>query len=77
MKKSPDKWGSAAGASAFAIDPADAKIVYAALPNRVLRTKDYGRSWDELGRGFNWINFAALALDPAGTLYAGTNRDGS
>ena len=74
-KKSTDQWRPFDG-DAFAIDPTNPKIVYVAVPNRVIKTTDLGRSWTEIAKGFNWINFSALALDPSGTLYAGTNREG-
>lgn len=50
---------------------------YAAMPNRVLRSTDGGASWTTFSRGFNWVNFRALALDEkTGTVWAGNGRDG-
>ena len=52
-------------------------LFYAAMPNRVLRSDDGGATWTTFSRGFNWVNFRALALDEkAGTVWAGNGRDG-
>ena len=52
-------------------------LLYAAIPNRVLRSTDGGSTWTTFSRGFNWVNFRSLALDEkAGTVWAGSGRDG-
>ncbi|MBK5260557.1 MAG: hypothetical protein JJE51_13275, partial [Thermoanaerobaculia bacterium] len=52
-------------------------LFYAAIPNRVLRSTDNGRTWTTFSRGFDWINFRSLALDEkSGTVWAGSGRDG-
>lgn len=52
-------------------------LCYASIPNRVLRSTDGGVSWKTFSRGFNWVNFRALALDEkGGAVWAGSGRDG-
>ena len=69
-----------AGDTVYALlaDPKQAGTFYAGAPNHALRSTDGGRSFVTLKKGFSWINFLSLALDPTGggTLLAGNNRDG-
>lgn len=52
-------------------------LVYAGIPNRVLRSTDGGATWTTFSKGFNWVNFRSLALDEtSGTVWAGSGRDG-
>ncbi|MBK9964490.1 MAG: hypothetical protein IPP07_06170 [Holophagales bacterium] len=52
-------------------------LVYAAIPNRILRSKDGGATWTTFSRGFNWVAFRSLALDEtSGAVWSGTGRDG-
>lgn len=52
-------------------------LLYAGIPNRILRSTDGGATWKTFSRGFNWVNFRSLALDDkSGVVWGGTGRDG-
>lgn len=52
-------------------------LVYAGVPNRILRSTDGGVTWKTFARQFNWINFRSVAIDEkSGAVFGGTGRDG-
>lgn len=52
-------------------------LLYAGIPNRILRSTDGGATWKTITKGFNWINFRSVAIDEkSGTIWGGTGRDG-
>jgi photosystem II stability/assembly factor-like uncharacterized protein len=52
-------------------------LLYAGIPNRILRSTDDGATWKTFSRGFNWVNFRSLAIDEKSAIvWGGTGRDG-
>jgi photosystem II stability/assembly factor-like uncharacterized protein len=52
-------------------------LLYAGIPNRILRSTDDGATWKTFSRGFDWVNFRSLAIDEKrGVVWGGTGRDG-
>ena len=67
------------GNTAYALlaSTATADLLYAGIPNRILRSTDGGVTWKTFSRGFNWIGFRSLAIDEkSGVVWGGTGRDG-
>ncbi|MCP4658595.1 MAG: hypothetical protein GY856_24560, partial [bacterium] len=64
---------------ALAVDPADTATVYAgARGSGVLKSSDYGATWQPVSSGFTNLKLTSLAIDPnaSSTLYAGTEQGG-
>jgi photosystem II stability/assembly factor-like uncharacterized protein len=73
-------WSPAGGGLPFqppvrslAIDPRGSSVVYAGLPGRgVFRSRNGGSSWFPDNDGLGNLQVLALAVNPQGTVYAGT-----
>ena len=72
--------GRMKGAKVYSLhpDPARPGIVWAGVSNELLFTDDGGRRWTSATRGFGYMHFGPIVLDPSGSraLWAGTSRDG-
>ncbi|MDY7077181.1 MAG: TIR domain-containing protein [Chloroflexota bacterium] len=56
-------------------DPGQANVVYVALDRiGLFRSRDGGNSWSSIGKDLPMSSIGALAVSPAGVLYAGDNE---
>lgn len=63
---------------ALALDPKNAKTVYAATPNGIFKSTDGAETWVRKSKGIEDIHALCVAIDPKtpATLYVGTYGDG-
>src|SRR5574341_643600 len=61
----------------IALHPKNADILYVATNDYIYKTRDRGRTWENLSRGMSHSRVIALAIDPLypATVYAGTKGD--
>jgi photosystem II stability/assembly factor-like uncharacterized protein len=59
------------------LHPANPDILYVATNDYIYKTRDGGRTWENLSRGMTHSRVIAMAVDPAypATVYAGTKGD--
>lgn len=64
--------------TALAVHPEDPRIVYAASPHGVVRSGDFGLTWERADAGLELSDVRALAIDPRSPrrMYAGTHGAG-
>jgi len=55
----------------FAFDPASASVYAATYPSGISRSLDHGHTWSDFSQGLPELSIVAVAIDRAGTLYAG------
>jgi photosystem II stability/assembly factor-like uncharacterized protein len=61
----------------IALHPTNPKILYVATNDYIYKTRDGGRTWDNLSRGMSHSRVISVAIDPVypATVYAGTKGD--
>lgn len=61
----------------IALHPTNPDILYVATNDYIYKSRDGGRTWENLSRGMTYSRVIALAIDPVypATVYAGTKGD--
>jgi photosystem II stability/assembly factor-like uncharacterized protein len=61
----------------IALHPTNSNIIYVATNDYIYKSRDGGRTWDNLSRGMTHSRVIAMAVDPVypATVYAGTKGD--
>ena len=61
----------------IALHPSKPDILYVATNDYIYKTRDGGRTWENLSRGMTFSRVIAMAIDPVypATIYAGTKGD--
>ena len=62
-----DPWQPPSGARAFAVDPSNPDIIYAATGNGVFASSDGGQSWEERNAWLEDRNVVDIRVDPTST----------
>ncbi|HEX8919509.1 MAG TPA: hypothetical protein VF898_13485 [Chloroflexota bacterium] len=62
---------------AIVLSPSDPNVVYTANDGGLFHSADGGKTWNDLNRGLATIQFNGLALSPDGSIYAGTQDNGT
>lgn len=57
--------GPAAGLTSLAIDPVNDSVLYAGHLGALLKSTDWGATWQQLNLGFQWSSGTTVAVDPS------------
>jgi photosystem II stability/assembly factor-like uncharacterized protein len=62
---------------AVLIDPRNPAVLYVAGDGGLFHSANRGRTWDDLNRGLGTLQFIGLSVGPDGTIYGGTQDNGT